>query len=440
MGALAHWLEDRKVWRRVPGCLVIPKNNEAAHRAPIETLDAPKTAVLPLSQHVGAPAKPVVAVRDKVLAGQLVAEAQGPISAHIHAPISGSVRAIEPRPHPSGPEQMAVVIESNGEESWEARAVRNPETVTPEEIAGAARDAGLVGLGGAGFPTAVKLSGPARPEVLILNGMECEPFLGKDHRVMVERAADVVLGARLMARALGGPKVVIATTTDKAEAADAIRAVAPLSYDVRVLPTRYPAGAEVVLVHAITGKAVPRGQLPMAVGAVVQNVETAVALVEAVRDGMPLISKLVSVAGPGAASTRNFRVRIGTPLSEVLAAAGGVLEDADVILSGGPMFGMALSGLAAPVVKGTTGLTVLRGERPPAGPCVRCGRCLDVCPRGLNPSLNSVHVDAGFVDPADKPEFCIECGLCAYVCPEHRHLVQAYRLAKARLREATRAG
>jgi electron transport complex protein RnfC len=435
----ASWLDYRRVWGKIPGCKVIPKHNEAAHDAPIEVLPPPKQVVLHLAQHVGAPTSPCVAVKDTVKVGQVIADCDKPVSAKVHATISGRVRAIEPRPHPTGPEQTAVVIESDGADEWVELSGRDPETATPEEIVQAARDAGLVGLGGAAFPTAVKLASPVRPEVLILNGMECEPFVGKDYRVMVERAEDLVLGARLMARALGDPHVVIATTTDKAEAADVLRRIAPPSFDVRVLPTLYPAGAEVVLVHAIVGKEVPRGELPMSVGAVVQNVETATALVAAVREGRPLVSSLVSVAGPAAMSTRNFDVRVGTSFADLLAAAGGIKEGAASVLSGGPMFGMTLSGLNVPVIKGTTGCTVLFGDRPEAGPCIRCGACLDVCPRGLNPSSLSVKVEADVIDADERPEFCIECGLCSYVCPENRHLVQAWRLAKARLRGAKSA-
>lgn len=437
---LAGWLEMRRVWGGVPGGLVIDKHKDAAHSAAIEQLPPPEMVVLPLRQHIGAPLSPRVAVKDTVKAGQVVADCEAPMSACLHSPISGKVRAIEPRPHPSGPEQPAIVIQGDGEDAFEELEGHDPETATSEQIVEAARKAGLVGLGGAAFPTGFKLGGPVRPEVLILNGMECEPFLGKDYRVMLERPMDVVAGIQLMARALGDPKVVIATTSDKAAAAEALRNVAPSSYEVRVMPSIYPAGAEVVLTHAITGKAVPRGQLPMAVGAVVHNVETAVALLAAVRDGRPLISKALTVGGPGAVATRNFEVRVGTSVAEVLAAAGGIREQTTTVLSGGPMFGMTLHGLNVPVVKGTTGITVLVGERPPAGPCIRCGRCLDACPRGLNPSLLSVHVDADVVDADDKPDFCIECGSCAYVCPENRHLVQAFRLAKARLREAKRAG
>lgn len=437
---VAGWLEMRRVWGRVPGGLVIDKHKQAGHMAPIEALPPPELAVLPLRQHIGAPLKPTVEPKDTVKAGQVIADCEAPVSACLHAPISGKIKAIEPRPHPSGPEQPAIVIQGDGEDEWVELEGRDPETANPEEIADAARRAGLVGLGGAAFPTGFKLSSPVRPEVLILNGMECEPYLGKDYRIMLERPMDVVVGARLMARALGGPKVVIATTKDKADAAEALRRVAPPSYDIRVMPSIYPAGAEVVLTHAITGRAVPRGQLPMAVGAVVHNVETAVALLAAVRDGRPLVSKALTVGGPGAGSTRNFDVRIGTSVAEVLAAAGGIDESTTSVLSGGPMFGMTLFGLNVPVVKGTTGITVLTGERPSAGPCIRCGRCLDACPRGLNPSLLSVHVDADVVEAEDQPDFCIECGSCAYVCPESRHLVQAFRLAKAKLREAKRAG
>ena len=439
-GGIAGWLETRRAWGRVPGCLVIPKYKEAGHAAEFELLPPPETAVLPLRQHIGAPLTPTVDKRDEVKVGQVIADCDAPVSACLHSPVSGKVRAIEPRPHPSGPEQPAIVIQADGEDEWVELEGRDPETATPEEIVDAARKGGLVGLGGASFPTGFKLSSPVRPDVLILNGMECEPFLGKDYRTMLEKAEDVVLGARLMARALGGPKVVIATTSDKADAAEKMRQLAAPSFEIKVMPSVYPAGAEVVLTHAITGKAVPRGQLPMSVGAVVHNVETAVALVEAVRDGRPLISKGLTVGGPGAASTRNFEVRIGTSIAEVLAAAGGISESTTSVLSGGPMFGMTLYGLNVPVVKGTTGITVLEGERPDAGPCIRCGRCLDACPRGLNPSQLSVHVDADFVDPGDKPELCIECGSCAYVCPENRHLVQAWRLAKTRLREAKVAG
>ncbi|MHC5056865.1 MAG: electron transport complex subunit RsxC [Planctomycetota bacterium] len=438
----------------------------------VETLPAPARAVVALQQHIGAPAMAVVKKGDTVARGQPIAEAGGFVSVPYHAPVSGKVVEVGTCLHVLGHRVPAVVIENDGEDRL-AVGVGEPTDTTKlgsRELVERIQAAGLCGMGGAGFPTHVKLSPPeSKPiDTLMLNGAECEPALSADHRVMLEDAKGVVGGARLLARALerGGkrPRTVIALEDNKPDAAEALRAALDElggsfadECEIVMLPVWYPQGAEKQLIFAITGREVPpaseRG-LPMDVGCVVQNVGTAVAVCEALERTTPLTERVLTVAGDAVGAPANLRVRIGTPIPEVLAGRD-VAADATKLIMGGPMMGIAQYTDDLAVTKTTSGVLVERGieravEDGRFDPCIRCGRCVEVCPMGLVPSRLSVLAEAARYDdmPAMAVIDCIECGCCAYTCPARRPIVHHVKLGKwvmqqaakkARAEEAARA-
>jgi electron transport complex protein RnfC len=419
-----------------------PGRKELSKAHPIERAKPPKQVAVPLSQHIGAPCKPVVKPGDTVKLGQVVGEAEAFVSAPVHASVSGKVRAIAEYPNPMGRLVPCVVIESDGEDAW-VDLVEDADylSLSPERIKEKIRQAGIVGMGGATFPTAVKLSPPKEKpvDVVMLNGAECEPYLTADYRLMMERPGEVLEGLKILMRALGVKKGFVGIEDNKPDAVEAMREAAASLADVEVCPleVKYPQGAEKMLIKAITGREVPnKGGLPMDVGVVVQNVGTALAIHNAVRYGKPLVERVVTVTGRGVAEPRNLMVRVGTMVSEVIEQCGGLTEAAKVI-SGGPMMGFALSTLEMPVTKGTSGLLALtEGEVVHARdfkPCIRCGRCVDICPMGLMPSMLSVLSEAGqYEECKDYNLFdCFECGSCAYVCPSKRPIVQFVRLAKS---------
>lgn len=420
---------------------------------PIQPGPRPALVVLPLAQHLGVPARPVVAPGDRVLLGQVVGEAGGFVSAPVHASVSGQVVAVEPRPHPSGVNQPAVVIRSDGRDEWaEGPGGRRLADLTPDDIRKIAREAGLVGLGGAAFPTHVKLAPPKdkRIDTVILNGCECEPYLTADHRLMLERAEAVAYGLVAVVRAVGAWRAVVAVEDNKPEAAralgealTALEAAEPglvlrVKLDVVLLPTKYPQGAEKQLIWAVTGRAVPPGKLPSEVGCLVQNVGTAAGLADAIRLGRPLVERVITVAGSLVACPGNYLVRLGTPVRDVLAFAGGPTGPLGKLILGGPMMGVAQSTDAVPVVKGTSGILALSPEEarvPEPRPCLHCGRCVKACPMGLSPFHAARAAEAGFLDEAERAGagWCLECGTCAFVCPAKRPLVEEVRRAKAAL-------
>jgi len=421
---------------------------------PIETAAAPATAVLPLLQHIGAPSKPVVKKGDQVLRGQAVAEAGGFVSVPVHSPVSGKVADVGKCLHPLGMSVDAVVIENDGRDasvpgfgepvdasSLDAKAIRDR-----------IRDAGICGMGGAGFPTHVKLSPPADKPVdtLVVNGAECEPALSADHRLMLEHAEGVASGVRLLQRALARdgrlPKTFLAVEENKPDAAAAMRsACSKLSVDCEVveLPVRYPQGAEKQLIYALTGRKVPpqseRG-LPMDVSVVVQNVGTAFAVHEALERGKPLVERVLTVAGDAVGRAANVRARIGTPIAELLAARD-VSPGPTRLVLGGPMMGLAQFTDELPVMKTTSGVLVERREEEEPdrfGPCIRCARCVEACPMQLVPTRLSVLAEAGLFDAMAEWGVvdCIECGCCAYVCPARRPIVHQVKLGKWMLGQA----
>jgi electron transport complex protein RnfC len=404
---------------------------------PIQALSAPETVVVPLLQHVGLEAKPVVAKGDEVLKGQLLAEAEGATGAPVHSPVSGKVLAIEPRPHQSGHSVTAIVIENDGQDNWVERTTHpDPVQLDAEEILKRISQAGVVGMGGAGFPTAAKLTLPKgiTLDYLIINGCECEPHDTTDHRLMVEYPEDIVLGAKLMAKASGARQIVIAIEDNKPDAIASLKEHAG-SIEIVAVPTRYPAGGEKQLIQQITGREVPSGGLPYQVGAVVQNVATARAAALAVRDGEPLISRVVTVTGTPIAEPGNFLVPIGTPLAHVFEAAGGFSQKPGKVVVSGAMMGQAQFGLDVPVTKTTSCLLALTEEEavtPDSTPCIKCARCVDVCPARLLPlklemfGMNERFEEAHAYGALD----CIECGACNYICPAKRPLLQYIRFAK----------
>jgi electron transport complex protein RnfC len=425
----------------------------------IRDLPAPGRVVLPLRQHLGAPARALVTVGQRVAEGQVVAEPGGFVSAPIHAPIAGEVVAIAKHRHPGGFTCDAIVIEARDAAvegadpaSWPPPPVRmpslDPDTTPPPTLRDRIRDAGIVGLGGATFPTHVKLSPPPEKPIdtLIINGAECEPYLTCDHRVMLEETDEVVDGVRVLQRVLGVSRVLIGVEDNKPDAIARLReafAGAP-GVSVEACRVKYPQGGEKQLILALTGREVPPAPgLPLDVGVVVQNVGTAAAVSRAVRKGQPLIERVVTVTGPLVVEPANLRVRVGTPLGEVVAACGGLTADPGKVVMGGPMMGVSLADLDVPIVKGTSGFLFF--PRPSdaeleAGPCLRCGKCVDACALRLEPGMIAWHLEAGDLEGAERlfVRDCMECGSCSWICPSNRYLVQLFRIAKARLHERDR--
>lgn len=421
-------------------------HKELASTRAIETMPIPSRLVVHFAQNLGAAPKPIVKKGDAVKKGQVIAEPQGFVSVPLHAPTSGTVQAIDVFPHPVGADMPAAVIVPDGKDEWASGldAERVAEGLDGEKIISIIRDAGLVGMGGAAFPTHVKLSPPKekKMDLLVVNGAECEPYLASDHRLMVEKSAEIIEGASFFAKALGVTKVIVAIEKNKPDAIEAIRRAAEkFGFAVRALDVVYPQGAERQLIYAVSGRTVPAGGLPMDVGVLVQNVGTCFAAWEAVRFNRPLVERVVSVTGSGVANPKNVLARIGTTFEDLLAFCGGRREDAGKVVSGGPMMGVAQYSLEAPMTKGTSGIVVLTRDEVAqfvSDACIRCGRCVRACPMRLNPSALSIFAERLRFDDAREHHVtdCIECGCCAYVCPSRRPMVHHFRRAKAEIRSA----
>ncbi|SIQ15388.1 electron transport complex protein RnfC [Aromatoleum tolulyticum] len=449
MGILDRFLRTA----RFSGGVHPDDHKRPAADAPLRVMPPPARLYVPLVQHIGSPARAVVAVGDHVRKGQRIGEPQGAVSAAIHAPTSGRVIAIGDivAPHPSGLPVRGITIESDGRDEWcELEACDDPFALDPAEIGRRVARAGVVGLGGAAFPSAVKLSGGlgARVELLIINASECEPFLSCDDRLMRDRAAEAVDGIAIMLHATGAREARIGIEDNKPEAIAVMRAAVAGHARIRVevIPTRYPMGSEKHLILVLTGREVPAEGRPSDIGVVVHNVGTAVAVRNAVRFGRPLVSRLVTVNGACVREPGNVEVPIGTLAGEVLAFCGGLRVDHGGparLLLGGPMTGMQVPTLEVPVIKGTGGILVLDaaevGEGD-GGPCIRCGDCMRACPVGLLPLEIAARVRVGEVDKAAGFGLadCIACGCCAYVCPSRIPLVQYFHHAKGELAARTR--
>lgn len=427
---------------------VHPLESKTASTVAIVSAPLLATYVVPLQQHIGVPAKPVVQKGDKVLRGQLLGEPGGFISAAVHAPTSGTVKELGSCLGPAGNQIPAVILESDGEDlAAEAMAVLDWRNASPDELKKRIAEAGIVGMGGAAFPSVVKLSPPPNKTIdtLILNGVECEPCLTADHRLMLEKPDQVLIGAQITARVLGVKRVIIAIEENKADAVALLQEKAVGSQvEVRALRVRYPQGAEKQLIYALTGRKVPSGGLPMDVSCVVQNVGTAAAICEAVCEGRPLYERVTTVTGTPLLAPGNWRFRVGTPYAEAIKLAGGVKEDPVKIISGGPMMGMAVYSLDIPIMKNCSGILLLTADEVrqyESNPCIRCGRCNDTCPMGMMPGILSVQIEKERFELAEQWHVldCIECGCCAFGCPAGRPLVQHMRRAKAEVMTARKA-
>ncbi|MCR4431519.1 MAG: electron transport complex subunit RsxC [Tepidanaerobacteraceae bacterium] len=418
-----------------------PYNKDFTKHKPVETAKLPDRVIIPMSQHVGAPCDPIVKVGDTVKKGQKIGEAKAFVSAPVHASISGRVTAVEPRPHPGGGMVISVVIESDGKDEV-FEGIKPPKSLgelTPDEIKNLIRESGIVGMGGAGFPTQVKLSPPPEKTIdtVIVNGAECEPYLTADHRLMVEKPYDVVLGLEAIMKATGVKKAYIAIEENKPDAIEAIKQVIKGKEGIEVaeLATKYPQGGEKQLINAVTGREVPSGGLPMDVHVIVDNAGTCAAIAGALKTGMPLVERITTVTGTGIKEPKNLLIRIGTPFSEIIEQCGGFKGEAGKVIMGGPMMGLAQSAMDVPAVKGTSGILVLEKKDVALSeqlPCIRCARCVDACPIHLLPTTLGKLAEKGMWAEAEEYHAldCIECGCCAYVCPARIPLTQLIRLAK----------
>lgn len=424
-----------------------PKDSkEYASDKVIEIPEVPSIVIIPMSQHIGAPCKPIVKVGDKVKKGQLIAQSDAFMHSPIHASISGEVIKIEEMPHTTMVKCMSIVIKSDGVDEWfeGIPMQREWEKLEAQEIKDIIKNSGIVGMGGATFPTHVKLSpNPDKKiDTFILNAAECEPYLTADCRMMIEYAERIVTGVRIVMKTLGVSKGFVGIEDNKPEAIKAMKeAFKNTSVEVAALPTKYPQGAEKMLIKVLTGREVQQGGLPMDVGVVVQNVGTAVAICDAVVNGIPLIERVTTVSGDSIKEPKNLLLRIGTSFRNAIDYCGGFSKTPEKVIMGGPMMGFAQFSLDVPVAKGVSGILALSNETVNSGeesPCIRCGRCVEACPMGLIPSMLSILGERHKFQEA-KEEYgllnCIECGSCVYTCPAKRNIVQYIRYSKAQSRK-----
>ena len=416
----------------------------ATNEKAIEQLAPPAMVVIPMSQHIGAPCKPLVAVGDTVKVGQRIGEPGGFVSAPIHASISGTVVAVEPRPYSMGGNMMAVVIENDFQDtiSEEVVAPENPATLSVEQMTEMVKNAGIVGMGGATFPTHIKISGGiGKVNTVIINGAECEPYITGDHRTMLERTEQVLGGATLLAKMFGLDKVHIGVEDNKQNAIDAMnQMIAQTKAPVVVvsLHCRYPQGAEKQLCQAVTGRQVPPGTLPSEIGCAVFNINTTCAIFRAISTGMPVVSKVVTMSGSGIVTPRNLECPIGTPISDLFDACDGLKDNTYKMVMGGPMMGMAQYTTDVPVGKGTGAMLAFceNEEKTVANPqCIRCGKCAGVCPMKLQPLFMYQYSSREMFEELEDARImdCMECGACTYICPARLHLVHMFKTGKQKL-------
>lgn len=423
---------------------VHPPENKLSAKAAIQVLDLPKQVAIPVSQHIGAPAKVLVKKGDLVKVGQIIAQSGGFVSANIHSSVSGKVLKIDNVLDSSGYKRQAVIIDVEGDE-WMDEIDRTSDLVVSKDISGEdiikkIQEAGIVGLGGATFPSHVKLMVPPgkKAEYLIINGVECEPYLTSDHRLMLEKGDEMLVGIQLLMKALGVSTAIIGIENNKPDAIDHLNKLVAKYKGVEVAPlkVKYPQGGEKQLIKAVINREVPSGGLPIDVGAVVHNVGTAYAVYEAVMKNKPLLERVVTVTGKDVKTPSNLLVRIGTPIGSLIEAAGGLPENTGKIISGGPMMGKALNSLDVPMAKGTSGILLMPAEesaRREMKPCIRCAKCVSVCPMGLEPFLLMTTTEKEMFERTERERImdCIECGSCSYTCPSDRPLLDYIRLGKA---------
>lgn len=418
-----------------------PEHKEPTKDKPVEEIPLPEEITIPLIQHTGAPCQPLVEKGAAVKAGQKIGESDAFISAPVHSSVCGTVSAVEYRMHFTGSKVLSVVIKPDEEQKPLSFKSGGGAKLTPEEIKARVKEAGIVGLGGAAFPTHVKLSPPPDKPIdsVIINGCECEPFITCDHRNMLERSDEIIFGLKAIMKTVGAEKGYIAVEENKEDAAHLLREKVSGEPQLQVvmLHTKYPQGAEKQLIKTILNREIPSGKLPSEVGALVQNVGTTIAITEAVKFGKPLIERVLTVSGPGVNEPKNLKVRIGTPIERLINYCGGFKGEPGKVIVGGPMTGFAQADLTAPVVKGTSAVLVfpreeVEAEKPAARSCIRCGRCLEVCPMRLIPSFIGIYAGVEMWSEVEKYRVldCIECGSCAYVCPNKVPLIELIKLSK----------
>lgn len=432
---------------------VHPEENKISHDSPIQVQPIPKTVSILLGQHIGKPATPVVSRGDEVKVGTLIAKADGFVSANIHSSVSGKVKKIETILDASGYQKPCITIQCDGEDTWEETIDRTPEIVrdiklSGEEIIQRIAECGIVGMGGATFPTNVKLMPPkdATPECVIINGAECEPYLTADHRTLLERGEEVLIGLQILMKSVGVTKGYVAIENNKRDAIDKLTQLASSMPGIEIVPmkVKYPQGGEKQLIDTVLKRRVASGKLPVTEGAIVQNVGTALAVYEAVQKHKPLVERVVTVTGKAVKNPCNLLVRIGTPLSELIETAGGMPHSTAKLVSGGPMMGKAVYSDEIPVAKGTSGVLMLLEEdtkRRPMRNCIRCAKCVGACPMGLNPAFlmrDTVYRDWDALE-ANHVYDCIECGSCSFICPANRPLLDHIRMGKGRVMAIRRA-
>lgn len=429
-----------------------PPENKLSEGKAIETLAIPIKAFIPVTQHLGAPSVLKVNRGDQVKVGTLLAQGEAFISASVHSSVSGKIAKIDNHIDPSGYRKSTIIIDVEGDE-WEdsidtSKEIKREITATAEEIIQKMKELGVVGLGGATFPSHVKLMVPEgkKAEVLIINGVECEPYLTSDHRLMLEKSEEMLIGVQILMKGLKVEKALIGIENNKKDAIEKITELAKKFQGIEVfaLKVQYPQGAEKQLIKALINREVPSGKLPVEVGAVVNNAGTAFAVYEAVQKNKPLVERVVTITGKAVKNPSNFMVRVGTPVSELIEAAGGMPEDTGKIIGGGPMMGKALVSPETPIVKGSSGILLMtkkESKRPTVQNCIRCAQCISVCPMGLEPVLLAQLSELGEFEATEKERIldCIECGSCHYTCPAGRPLLDNLRLGKAKTNQMIRS-
>ena len=425
-----------------------PENKLSANSAIVypEVQDN-ETYIVPVSQHIGKQAKTLVKRNDKVKVGTLIAKEDGFISANVHAPVSGTVTKVDFAMDSSGYKRLSVSIRTKDDE-WEEEIDRSPElkkdfNFSSKEIIDQVKKAGIVGMGGATFPSHVKLMPPeeATPEVLIVNGVECEPYLTADHRLMLEKGEELLVGTRILMKALGVDRALVGIEENKKDAIDYLSKLAEDYPDIKIygLKVKYPQGGEKQLITALINKEVPSGKIPVYIGAVVHNVGTIFSVYEAVQKNKPLIERVVTITGESLQNPANYMARIGVPLNRLAALSGGIPEDTGKIISGGPMMGKALNSVEVPITKGTSGVMFVPDKeahrRKGYDPCIRCIACVEVCPAGIEPYLLMALGERRLWERSEEEDAmdCIECGACSYVCPSDRPLLDYIRLEKGNI-------
>lgn len=431
---------------------VHPAEGKYSANSVIETLSLPKTVSIPISQHIGAPSKAIVAKGDKVKVGDKIAESTGFVSANIHSSVSGTVVKVDNVLDSTGYKRPCVIINVE-EDEWNESIDRSTDlkkeiSMTDKEIIQRINESGIVGLGGATFPAHVKLSVPdgKKIDVLIINGVECEPYLTSDHRLMLEKAEEMLVGIQILMKALSVNRALIGIENNKPDAINYLQNLVKdyPGIEVHALKVQYPQGGEKQLIKALINREVPSGALPLNVGAVVHNVGTALAVYDAVQKNKPLFERVVTLTGKSVKKPSNFMVRIGTPVNELIEAAGGLPEDTGKVINGGPMMGKALNSLDVPVVKGTSGILIMPAELSPRkkeSDCIRCAKCVSVCPQGLEPYLLNKQAQLEKYDNLEASAVmdCIECGSCAYTCPAGLPLLDYIRLGKSKVSQIIRS-